>query len=282
MIRSSGSLMPAVRFRRPDGERGVRKSTGRMPARLRQFLVLSAAAGAVFFVLAKVLVFGMTWNNLDVRDIRVRSTDPDVRAAAERMAAEMPWGNIFVLDAAAVRRRFESQSWIREARVRKILPNAVEIEIEARVPVAILAKTPPVLIDAEGVEIGPAEAGAETVLPRFEDADGFLRDAKSKIGLGWSCLRELPAEDRADVESIDLTGMESVVLKLRSDPARIKLGGSGFAAKVGWFRERRGRWERELGTIESLDLRFRDRIFVKTAAAADGPAGGTATAKETR
>jgi cell division septal protein FtsQ len=282
MIRSSGPIAPAVRFRRPDGERGVRKSSRRMPARLKQFLALCAAAGAVFFVLAEVLIFGMTWSNLDVRDIRVRSADPDVRAAAERMAAEMPWGNIFVLDAAGVRRRFESVSWIREARVRKILPNAVEVEVEARVPIAILAKTPPVLIDAEGVEIGPAEAGAETVLPRFEDADGFLRDAKGKIDLGWSCLGELSPADRADVESLDLTGTGGVVLKLRSDPARLKLGESGFASKVGWFRERRERWEREFGAIESLDLRFRDRIFMKTAAAADGPAGQIATAKETR
>lgn len=282
MNRSSGALAPAVRFRRPDGERGVRKSVRHMPARLKQFLGLFAAAGAVFFVLAKALIFGMTWSNLDVRDVRVLSADPDVRAAGERLAAEMPWGNIFVLDAAGVRQRFESVSWIREARVRKILPNAVEVEIEARVPVAILAKTPPVLVDAEGVEIGPAEAGAETVLPRFEDADGFLRDAKGKIGLGWSCLRELTPADRADVESLDLTGTGGVVLKLRSDPARLKLGESGFALKVGWFREHRGRWERELGAIESLDLRFRDRIFVKTAAASDGPAGRTTTVKETR
>ena len=282
MIRSSSAAAPAVRFRRPDGERGVRKSVRRLPARLRQFLVLSAAAGAVFFVLAKILIFGMTWTNFDVRDVRILAADPDVRAAAERMAAAMPWGNIFVLDADAVRRRFEARSWIREARVRKILPGAVEVEIEPRVPVAILAKIPPVLVDADGVEIGPANPGAEAVLPLFEDGDRFLRGAKGKVGFGWSCLRELSAEDRADVESLDLSGPENIVLKLRSDPARIKLGGSGFASKVGLYRERRLRWERELGPIESLDLRFRDRIFVKAAAAAAGAAGEAAPAKETR
>ena len=57
--------------------------------------------------------------------------------------------------------------------------------------------------------------------------------------------------------------MSSVVLKLRSDPARLKLGDAGFSAKVGLFRERRDRWERDFGPLETLDLRFRDRIFVK-------------------
>ena len=282
MIRSSGPFLPAVRFRRPDGERGVRKSVRRMPARLRQFVSLCGAAGAAFLVLAKVLVFGMTWGNLEVREVRVRAADPDVCAAAERLAAGMPWGNIFVLDASEARRRFESVPWIREARVRKILPNSVEVAVEPRVPIAILDKNPPLLVDAEGFEIGPANAGAETALPRFEDADGFVRGAKEKIGLGWSCLRELPPADRADVESLDLTRRGDVVLKFRSDPARLKLGEDGFAAKVGWFREKRGRWEREFGAIESLDLRFRDRIFVKTAALADGPAGAAPAAKETR
>ena len=282
MRRSAAPVTPSVRFRRPDGERGVRKSRRRVPARLKQFLALCAAAGAVFFVLTEVLLFGMSWSNLEIRDIRILAADPAVRGAAERLADEMPWGNIFVLDADAARKRFESVSWVREARVRKILPHAVEVEIAPRVPIAILAKDPPVLIDADGVEIGPAPDGAETVLPRFEDADGFLRDAQDKIRLGWSCLRDLAAEDRADAEALDLSGVGSVVLKLRSDPARLKLGESGFASKVGLFRERRNRWEREIGTIETLDLRFPDRIFVKTAPAADGPAGRTAAAKETR
>ena len=193
MIRSSSAAAPAVRFRRPDGERGVRKSVRRLPARLRQFLVLSAAAGAVFFVLATILIFGMTWTNFDVRDVRILAADPDVRAAAERMAAAMPWGNIFVLDADAVRRRFEARSWIREARVRKILPGAVEVEIEPRVPVAILAKIPPVLVDADGVEIAEAEEE-----PREKRARQHARRPAAHVD-GFEAHRGSPGE-----ESIEL------------------------------------------------------------------------------
>ncbi len=263
MNRASAPVRPAVRFHRPDAPLEVAKRTRRLPARLTQLLGLCAAAGAVFLALTGGIHLVLSAKGLEIRAVRVRSADPAVRAVAERMASGRHWGHILLLDAAEVRRSFEADPRIREARVRKVLPAAVDIEVDARVPIAVLAKDPPVLVDAEGVEIGPADPAAEAVLPRFEDADMFLRDAGDKVRLGWACLRELSDVDRADVEALDLTGMSSVVLKLRSDPARIKLGDAGFSAKVGLFRERRDRWERDFGPLETLDLRFRDRIFVK-------------------
>ncbi len=258
---------PAVRFRRPDGRAAVSKTVRRVPARLRQLLLLFAAAGAVFGAAAGVLHLVLSSPKLVVAEVRVRTSDPAVRAVAAEKAAGMAWGHILLLDAAAIKAGFESDPRIRKAHVRKVLPSAVEIEIEPRVPIAVLAKDPPVLVDEEGVEIGPADAASEAALPRFEDADGFAGDAKDKIKLGWECLRELAEADRADVEALDLSGMGSVVLKLRSDPARLRLGDGGFSSKVALFRDGRDRWEREFGPIESLDFRFRDRIFVKPAAA---------------
>ena len=280
---SDAAARPSVRFRRPDGKHEVSKPVRRPPARLKQIFALFAAAGAVFLALTGVLHFALSSKDLQVRTIRVQSADPAVRDAAERMAAGMSWGNIFLLDILDVRKRFESDPRIRKARVRKVLPASVEIEIEPRVPIAILAKDPPVLVDAEGVEIGPADAGAETGLPRFEDAEGFAHDEMDKIKLGWSCLRELSAGDRADVEALDLTGISSVVVKLRSDPVRLRLGETEFSSKISLFRERGDGWERKYGPIESLDFRFRDRIFITPAAAAALPAGETGTpAKEIR
>jgi len=280
---SDAPVHPSVRFRRPDAKCEVSKRVRRPPARLTQLLALFAAAGAVFLALTGVLHLVLSSKGLEVKSVRVRSSDPSVGAAAERMAAGMAWGNIFLLDILDVRKHFEADPRIREARVRKILPASVEVDIEPRIPIAILAKDPPVLVDAEGVVIGPADAGAEPGLPRFEDADGFARDAGDKIKLGWSCLRELSTADRADVEALDLTGMASVVVKLRSDPVRLRLGETGFSSKIGLFRERRDTWERKFGPIESLDFRFRDRIFIKPAAAAVPRTGENGTAaKETR
>lgn len=282
MTFSDAPARPSVRFRRPDAKREVSNRVRRQPARLTQLLALFAAAGALFLAVTGVLHLALSSKGLEVKAVRVRSSDPSVGAVAERMAAGMAWGNIFLLDILDVKKRFEADPRIREARVRKILPASVEVEIEPRVPIAILAKDPPVLVDAEGVEIGPADAGAEPGLPRFEDADGFARDAGDKFKLGWSCLRELSAGDRADVEALDLTGMASVVVKLRSDPVRLRLGETGFSAKIGIFRERRDSWERKFGPLESLDFRFQDRIFVKPAAAPVPLAGEIGTAaKET-
>ena len=278
------SPTPAVRYRRADADRPVRKpGRRRLPARVRQILVLCGLTAAVFFALTELILFLLSWKDLEIKEVRISSSNPSVMSAAEGMAGAMAWGNILALNVGDVRNRFESNPWIREARVRKVLPATVLVEVEARVPAAILAKAVPTLIDAEGFEIEPAPAGAEAVLPLFVDAEKFGRDAADKVRLGWSCLRELAPEDRADVEALDLSGSGDIVLKFRSSPVLLKLGDSGFGPKVGLYREERSRWDREFGEIEYLDLRIAERVYVKTAAAADPPAGAaTGTEKETR
>jgi cell division septal protein FtsQ len=270
----------AGRFRRADADRSVRKPRRRrLPAWMRQILALSGLAAVVFFALTEILLFLLSWKDLEIKKVRISSSNSAVLAAAQAMAAAMPWGNILALDIGSVRKRFEADRWIREARVRKVLPSTVLVEVEARVPGAILEKAVPTLIDAEGFEIEPAPARAGAVFPKFEDAGRFDRDAADKIRLGWNCLHELAPEDRADVEALDLTATDDVVLKFRSSPVLLKLGDSGFGPKVSFYREKKSRWAREFGEIEYLDFRIAERVYLKTAAAAD-PAAAAAPGAE--
>jgi cell division protein FtsQ len=89
------------------------------------------------------------------KDIRVRGSHPIPRAEILHLAHVNDRSNVFHLDASAVERRLERDPRILEARVMKALPDGLTIDIVQRLPVAVVG-TPPALVGADGVVIGPA------------------------------------------------------------------------------------------------------------------------------
>jgi cell division septal protein FtsQ len=175
------------------------------------------------------------------------------------------WGNIFLLDISQMQKRVELFSWVKGAHIRKVFPSSVNIEITAREPVALLQKDSLYLIDQEGVELEKIEPGAYSHLPVFSDEHRFIHDTQEKIALAWECLKSLPAEDRADVEILDLSAPGNVVLKFRSSPTRLELGDDLFTQKITLYREKKNVLENEYGPPEYVNLRIPDRIYFKPA-----------------
>jgi cell division septal protein FtsQ len=146
----------------------------------------------------------------------------------------------------------------------------LRVEIEERVPRALLERYVLTLVDREGAELGAPGTPEETELPVFADRDGFRNGRAEKIRLAWECLNGLPAPERAAVSRLDLSDLGTVELVFRDDSVRIRLGDREFADKIRLFRERRAGWEGTLGTLETIDLRFDDRVYV-TLRGPEGP-----------
>jgi cell division protein FtsQ len=263
--------VPASQFQRGGGNARVKKTNRRVPVRKRQILFATGLAAATIFAVRGVYVFVMTRPNLEVRSVQVTCPNPDVRAAVEQMAREMRWGNILRVDVSQVRRRFSEYSWVKDVSVRKVFPDTVSVDVTPRQPVAVLEKNVPVLIDQEGVELGPPPSEARAALPVFIDSQGFAEDARDKALLGWSCLRDLTAEDRADIAALDVSDPGDVIATLRSGPTKLKLGEDLFRQKLALYRRTKDRWTQEFGPLEYMDLRFPDRIYIRTAEAKDSP-----------
>ena len=256
-------------FQRGDGALRGRTAPKRAEVRAKHVLGMLLLLATAFYAFARAYLFLISWDRLAVRSVEVVAARPSLKADLVRAFSGRRLGNILLCDIDGLRAQVRQLPWVREARVRKVFPSALRVEVEERTPRALLERHGTVLVDAEGVELGAPATPEEAALPVLADRDGFRDRRAEKLRLAWACLDELPAVERASLARIDLSDPGTVELEFRDDPVRVRLGGGAFAGRLRLFRERRAGWEGALGALETVDLRFDDRVYIKLR----GPAG---------
>lgn len=264
MSRSEFAPSHSLQFQRGEGKVRTKKAGRKTRPRIKQMGLAFGLTALGFFAVHEIYLFLISWKNLEVRDVQLACLNESVKAETARLARDIRWGNILLLDIAQIKARIESNPWVKEARVRKVFPSSVTIEITPRKPAALLQKDSLILIDEEGVELEKTSRESYAHLPMFFDEDNFIEDYQDKIHLAWECLYSLSAEDRADVEMLDLTESRNVVLKFRSSPTRLLLGDDLFAQKIAFYRTENDRLENEFGPLEYANLRIPGRIYFKS------------------
>jgi cell division septal protein FtsQ len=250
-------------FQRGDGALRGRPAPRRATVRSKHVLGMFCVVAATFFAFARAYLFLISWDRLALRSVEVVCARPSLKRDLDRAFAGQRLGNILLCDINGLRAQLRSFPWVQEARIRKVFPSALRVEIEERVPRALLERYVPTLVDTAGVELGAPMTPEESALPVLADREGFRNGRADKLRLAWDCLDGLPAEEKAAVSRLDLSDLGTVELVFRDDPVRVRLGGREFAAKLSLFRERRAEWEAALGTLEAIDLRFDDRVYIK-------------------
>lgn len=295
MSRPQAGLAPGLQFQRGEGDLRLKKVRPATPPVFKQALVAFALVAVTFAALHRATLFVLSWSKLEIRDVRLVCADEAVRADVAHRLEGARWGNILLLDLGKVRARLEAIPWVKEARLRKVFPAALEIGLVPRQPAARIsraelqaqeARQPQLrrdavyLIDRDGVELERAEGEAAAALPLFTDEAGFAADRAEKLSRAWACLDGLAGDARLDVSSIDLSDPGNAVLTFRSGPTRVFLGDGGFGPRLDDYLKNRDRWTRAFGLLEYVDLRFDDRVYLKPAAPSAGAdRGGAASAK---
>jgi cell division protein FtsQ len=193
--------------------------------------------------------------------------------------------NIVRADLEAARRRLLGSPWIAEATLRRHLPATIEIQIEERRPVALarLARGGLQLVAADGMVLGPvgvAQAGFDlpiadglTAVPgRSLSGPGVgvgvpARVDPERAGLLGRLIDSL-REDEALlklVSEVDVTDVEDAVVLLGDDPARVHLGDREFARRVRAYRDLAPTLLQHVDAIDSADVRYDGRVFVRPA-----------------
>jgi cell division septal protein FtsQ len=280
MSRSPLSGASSLQFQRGDGRVRLKKVRRQAPAGLKQALLAFGLVAVTFAGLHEGLLFVLTWSKLEIRNVRLSCPDESVRAGVARNLEGKRWGNILLLHMAKVRKQLEALPWVKEARLRKVFPASLEIGLTPRRPAALLQRDAVYLVDRDGVELEPAGERAREELPLFVDRNTFAEDRPDKLRRAWECLDGLSDAERLDVATVDLTDLANAVLTFRSAPTRLFLGDGGFGGRLADFLKNRDRWTREYGLLDYVDLRFDDRVYLKSAAPAAGAA--TPSSKEAR
>jgi len=257
-------LAPPLVFQRGERTLRAKKTPKRVALRAKHVALLFLLLAGTFYSLCRAYLFLISWDKLAIRSVQVVCDRPALKRQLDLAFEGKSLGNILLCDIDGLRTQVRAFVRVKEARIRKVFPSSLRVEVVERTPKALVQGYGLALVDEEGLELEHPVSADAFELPVLADQNDFRKDRPKKLGLAWQCLDDLSPEERAHVAGLDLTDPGTIELRFRDDPVRIKLGDRGFREKVRFYGERKAEWENEFGDLEYVDLRFDGRVYLKS------------------
>jgi cell division protein FtsQ len=253
-----------LEFKRGRARAPVKKVQRKLTVRSRHIVLLFIALGGFFFGLTKGYLYLVNCDDFAVNKIEVSCHRDFVGRDIRALLDASKFGNLLLLDIRALQDRIESHRWVKEARLRKVFPSSLKVELSEREPVALLKVGGSYLvIDEEGVGLERLAAREDADLPLLLDNSIFQNHYQEKISLAWRCLSALEPELRRELDALDLSVNHCVSAFLRGMTTRFILGDERFSERLSFIRSYLSELERQNGPLEYVDLRFDDRIIFR-------------------
>lgn len=205
-----------------------------------------------------------------IREIRVAGTDRVPAAWAHDRLGSFEGRRIFGVGLAEVETALAGHDWVRGARLRRLPPNCLEVEILERRPVALTARDQTLAyLDSTGRVIGPYDPAIESDdLVLMSAPDGQVELLASGLALleSWRRKRLPFAEGLSEISVLTPTDFRVITAAL---PFPIFVSSLNLADGLTSLVRYRPQIERRLSRlspIEAVDLRFRGRIVFQPAA----------------
>lgn len=195
-------------------------------------------------------------------------------AVVGKFAADMGHSVIFV-PLQERRAALEALPWVEQARVLRVLPDLIRVEITERTPLAFLRTGDELsLVDANGVVLErpgeanfhfPVVSGIRRSIPlgvrakRMKVFAQFMKDIESSSPGADDHVSEVDLSDAADVRAT-LTG-----LGMAADAASavlVHFGDSDFSSRYRLLVDNIDQWRASAGRVDSVDLRFAKQVVV--------------------
>ncbi len=250
-------------FQRGHGSRSLQRSRKRLTLRPKHVLAVFALLAAFFFALDRAYLFLVSWDRLTIRTYELHGGRERVRQAIGRCLSSRPFGNILLCDLALLQKELKSNSWVKDARVQKVFPSSLKIEITERVPFALLERGSLSLLAEDGTVLEPSVPEGEWNLPVVRDEGAFLDRFEEKWETARACLEALSLAERARVATLECSDDGRITLRFREDPLLLILDGTFIRERLDYFTAHREAWESEYGALETADLRFDGRVIVR-------------------
>jgi cell division protein FtsQ len=173
------------------------------------------------------------------------------------------------------RTALETLPWVEQARVQRVLPNRIRVEITERTPVAFLRTAGELsLVDSHGAIFErpvegqfrfPVVSGITESLPRASREQRmnsyvqFMKEIELTQPGADDHISEVDISDASDVRAT-LTGLGS---DSRGDsPILVHFGDSDFGNRFHLLAENLDQWRSSAGSVDSVDLRFARQVVV--------------------
>lgn len=175
----------------------------------------------------------------------------------------------------ARRKAIESLPWVEQARVQRVLPNHIRVEITERTPVAFLRTASDLsLVDSHGAIFErplegdfrfPVVSGIADSLPleqRAQRMNSYIQFMKEIE------LTQPGADDRiSEVDLSDASDVRATLAGLGADsvnapPVLVHFGDSDFGNRYHLLASNIDQWRANAGSVDSIDLRFARQVVV--------------------
>jgi len=260
-ISPAGQPLVFQRGHRPLTAKGNRK---RRALRTKHVLATFALLAAFFFAFDRAYLFLISWDRLTVRTIELHCGRESVSRNLKAFLQTRPLGNLLFCDISALQGQLESYPWVKDARVQKVFPSTLKIEILAREPFVLVEKNGLAVVDVEGTVLEPSvSAEAWPGFPVVRDEDGFRASFWEKWEAARLCLEALTAPERTRLLTLECSDDGRLTLQFKEDPVRVILDRSAVREKLDRFAACRAEIESKFGPLDYADLRLDDRIVVR-------------------
>lgn len=217
--------------------------------------------GGLFFLIQQTYLFLITWDKLDVNNIEINSTKPELKHYIRNHFEGKRLGNLLLLDIDRIQNIIKTHTWIKDVHIKKTFPSTISIEITERIPLAVCKKDQFYLIDRDGILLQPADPVEQKQFPIITDKNNFKSDFEDKFKLALRCLEDLSPAQRELIQRIDLSKYKCVSVKLSQISPWLILGDNDFSEKIQEYLDRQSYFAK-FGEIESVNIRFKDRYIL--------------------
>lgn len=179
--------------------------------------------------------------------------------------------NIFSVDLASTCRKIGASPWVGEVTMRRMLPSRIRVEIDERIPAAVVkANDDLFLTSRDGVILGYATEADRVSLPRISgiairqgraEADAGIKVAAALELTDFLKGRSFPGPD--DDMEVRVDDPFNVILMLNG--VEIRLGRGDYDEKFKKLAEVESDIRRRQIELSYVDLRFSDKVVIKPA-----------------
>ena len=257
------------RFRRAHVKPGRKR---RWYAVLKPLVVWTAAVAGLGYGVYRTSVVAAQAHVLMVDKIIVHGNERLSDGEVMTILAGLRGESLMWTDLEAWRERLKGSPWIRDAALRRSLPSTVEIVVTERTPVGIgridgelyLIDESGVIIDEYGPHFADFDLPIVDGLPAGTGGVGSVTD-EARAALAAQVIAAVKAKPQISnrLSQVDVSDVHNAAVILTGDSARIQLGEDRFLVRLQSYLDLAATLRERVAEIDSVDLRFDDRIYVR-------------------
>ena len=258
------------RFRRAHVKPGRKR---RWHAALKPLVGWTALFAALAYGVYRTSIVAAQAHVLMVDRIVVRGNSRLSDAQVMTILNGMRGESLMWTDLEAWRARLLASPWIREAALRRSLPSMVEVAVTERTPIGIaridgelyLVDETGVLIDEYGPHFADFDLPIVDGLPAAAGGGSGSVTDEGRAALAGQVISALKAKPQVAnrLSQVDVSDAHNASVILTGDNARVQLGEDRFLARLQSYLDLAPTLRERVTEIDSVDLRFDDRIYVR-------------------